>query len=87
MPLYSMDYTQHEVQLRAWLNCESVCLAFMKPWVQSPIPHKSDVVVPTSNPSIWEIEAGGSDVQGHPQLQNDFMASLHYMRHHLQRMG
>lgn len=31
------------------------------------------------NPSIWEVESGGSGVQGYPQLHCEFTASLGYM--------
>ena len=32
------------------------------------------------HPSTWEMEAGGSGVQGHPWLHSEFEASLGYMR-------
>lgn len=31
------------------------------------------------HPSVWEVESGGSGVQGYPQLHGEFMASLSYM--------
>ena len=31
-------------------------------------------------PSTWEVEAGGSEVRGHPQLHSEFEASLGYIR-------
>lgn len=37
----------------------------------------------TCNPSTWGLEAGGSEVQGYPQLQSGFRASLEYMSHRL----
>lgn len=40
-----------------------------------------------SNPSIWEMEKGGSDIQGHSWLHSKFMASLGYMESHLKREG
>lgn len=30
--------------------------------------------------SFWEIEAGGSGIQGHPQPHDEFKARLVYMR-------
>lgn len=32
------------------------------------------------NRGTWEVEAGGSQVQGHPQLHNEFEASLAYLK-------
>lgn len=32
------------------------------------------------DPSIQEVEAGGSGVQDHPQLHSEFKASLAYVR-------
>jgi hypothetical protein len=31
-------------------------------------------------PSTWEVEAGGSEVRGYPQLHSEFEASLGYIR-------
>ena len=39
----------------------------MKPWIQFPDLHKPSVVLLTYNPSIWVVEAGGSEVLGHLQ--------------------
>jgi hypothetical protein len=36
-------------------------------------------------PSIWELEEGGSGVQGHPWLHIKFEYSLDYMRYCLRR--
>jgi hypothetical protein len=36
------------------------------------------VVVQASDPSIWEVEARGSGVQGHPWLHIEFEVSLGY---------
>lgn len=36
------------------------------------------------NPSIQEMEAVGSEVQGHPRLQSEFKVSLICETHHLQ---
>jgi hypothetical protein len=33
--------------------------------------------------SIWEVEAGGSGIQGLPQLHNKFKISLSFMKTHL----
>ena len=35
---------------------------------------------PHRNPTTWQVEAGGSEVQGHPQLHSKFKASLGYMK-------
>lgn len=34
----------------------------------------------TGNPSTQEVKAGGSDVQGHPQLQKELKVTLFYIR-------
>lgn len=34
----------------------------------------------TDNPSPWEVKAEGSKVQDYPWLDNEFKASLGYMR-------
>lgn len=34
----------------------------------------------TSRPSPGEVEAGGLEIQGHPQLHREFKMSLSYMR-------
>lgn len=34
----------------------------------------------TYNPSTWEVKSGKSGVQGHPQVHNEFKASLSYRR-------
>lgn len=41
---------------------------------------KLDMVAHNGNLSTWEVEAGGSEVYGHPQLYSKFEASLGYMR-------
>ena len=63
----------------------------MKPWIQpqhymSPIPKKklanrnntNHDCVCTYNPSTWELEAGGSGIQGYPWLHIKFQASQGY---------
>lgn len=42
--------------------------------------NKPDVVVCVYNPGIWEMEAGGSGVQGHPLQQSTSNVSLDYVR-------
>lgn len=37
-------------------------------------------MVPAGEPSIWKLEEGGLEVQGHPQLPSEFRASLGYTR-------
>ena len=39
------------------------------------------------NPSIWEIEAGGSGVQSHAQLSGKFAASPAYVRPSLSKQN
>lgn len=51
-----------------------------EPWVQSLEPQKLDLVVHTYNPSTWEVEVGGSEIQTHPYLHSTFEASLGYMK-------
>lgn len=57
-----------------------VCLAWKKPWVPALALHKRGMVKPTCDPSSWEIMAEGSEVQGSPQLQSKFEATLGYRR-------
>lgn len=45
-----------------------------------PSPAQSMSVLNTCNPSTWEVEAGGSEVEGHPWLHKEFEAGLGYMR-------
>lgn len=40
----------------------------------------TDVVTHTCNPSIWEVEAGRSGVQGQPQLHREFKTYLGYRK-------
>lgn len=35
-------------------------------------------MVHACNLSTWEVDRGGSEVEGHPQLLNEFVASLEY---------
>lgn len=41
---------------------------------------KPSVAVHTCNPSMWKVEAAGSEVLGYPQLHTEFEVSLDYMR-------
>lgn len=43
-------------------------------------PHKLGVMMFACNVSTCEVEAGGLEVQGQPQLTVEFQASLEYMR-------
>lgn len=45
-----------------------------------PAPHKLHVVVYLGNPSIQEVEASESGVQGHPPLHSNFEARLGYVK-------
>lgn len=38
------------------------------------------MLVHICNQNTWEVEAGGSEVQGHPWLHSEFEASLGYVR-------
>lgn len=38
------------------------------------------MVTHACHPNTWEVEAGGSGVEGHSQLSNEFEASLGSMR-------
>lgn len=48
--------------------------------MQSPTPHKLATEVPDCHPGTLELEAEGSEVQGHAQLYRGFEASLSYLR-------
>ena len=43
------------------------------------------VVMHIFNPSIWEVEARGSGVQGQPLILCEFEANLNYMRTYLKK--
>lgn len=38
------------------------------------------MIVHVCNPSPWEVDSGEQWVQGHPQLQSEFEASLGYQK-------
>lgn len=48
------------------MSWQSACLACRKPWGPSPAPNKRAVIAPVCNHSLQEVEAGRSEVQGHP---------------------
>ena len=50
-----------------------------------PVPQKQGMVVHASNLSTWEVEAEGSEVQGHPQLHSEIEVGQEYMRPSLKR--
>lgn len=54
----------------AWmcLSWQSTCVASTKPCVQFSARYKLSVVAHVYSPSIWKMEAEGSEVQGYPQL-------------------
>ena len=58
------------------LSQSGVCPLCMKACFRARHLYHLGVVVHTWNPSSWEMEAGGFKVQGHPQLQSEFKASL-----------
>jgi hypothetical protein len=45
------------------------------------------MVACTCSASIWEVEKGRSDVQGHSKLHSDFWAALDYMKPCQERRG
>lgn len=47
-----------------------------KAQVWSPELHKQEMVVHAYNPSTGKVEAGKSEVQGHPPPHSEFTASL-----------
>lgn len=48
-------------------------------WDSSNITTEPGMVLHTRNPNNWEVKAGGSEVQGQPQLHSKVEASLGYM--------
>lgn len=58
-----------------------MCLPYQK---RSPRPQlstqKPGMAMHICNLSIWEVEARGSDIEGHAQLHSEFEASLSYMK-------
>lgn len=45
--------------------------------------HEPDMVMHAWNTCRWEVEAEASEIQGQPQVYNEFGTSLGYMRLHL----
>lgn len=74
-------------KIGAWLSIKlkinKTSLASTKPWVCSLVPNKLGIVAHTRNPNTQEVEAGTSQVQGHPWPNSEFKANLSYMRHYL----
>lgn len=65
------------IQLREY----GVCLACCRAWVPTPLPQKPGVVALTHKPSTYQVEGGGSGVQGHPAILQKFQAILlHHTR-------
>lgn len=60
-----------------------VDLARSRPRVQSQALWKPGMSSHTCNSSTWEVETGGSKVQGHFWLPNEFRTSLGYLRAYL----
>lgn len=50
-------------------SCKSACLKLVMPWVPSLAPCKLGMLSPVCYLSIWEAEAAGFEVQGHPWVQ------------------
>lgn len=42
--------------------------------------HKAGMAAHICNLSSWEVEAGGSEVQGHFQLHREFKSNLVYVK-------
>lgn len=55
-------------------------LAFKKPRVWSPAPHKPDMVVHACNLSVWAVGPEKSEGKRHPQMQRKFEDRLGYIR-------
>lgn len=62
------------------LNPECTCLAGTKSGVSSLALQKVAMVVYAYNPRTWEVEAGRSEVQSHPQPHSYFQASLGHVK-------
>jgi len=52
----------------------SVCPVCTEPQIPAQVLDK--MVARSCNSSIWEVEAEGSEIQGHPQLHSKFEGSL-----------
>lgn len=61
------------------------CLARTTPWVRSSAQHKPGLGVYTYNPRNEDMEAGGSEVQGDPQVHREFEARVKCMSPCLKR--
>lgn len=59
------------------LHLWSACLVNRKPWIPSPIAYKWSMVVPSCNPSTWEVESGHKIILDY--IMN-LKPSLSYMR-------
>lgn len=64
---------QQWIQRLSWSNDGRACT---RPLVESSITHKSHIIVHACNPGTERIKVEGSEVQGHPHLQNELEASL-----------
>lgn len=71
------QHTTHTPRPRSFSNVENVsglgmlswecaCLTCMKPWLQSPAPHKVIVMTHACNPNTQEVEAEEAQVQDYP---------------------
>lgn len=65
-----MDHWDRTPGLGLWL---SICLACRRLRGLPSALHKPGLTFYVYNPSTWEVESGGSQVQGHPQLSIGFM--------------
>lgn len=60
----------------------------MNPWIYLSGLHKPGVVGDsclTCDSSTWEVEAGGSEVQGLSQINSKFKASVHCMKSYVEK--
>lgn len=62
-------------------SCQgSTCLASLKPWIQSPVLCKSDILAHDYSVSAGEVNVGGSGVHGHSPLHRESETNLDSMR-------
>jgi hypothetical protein len=75
--------------MRSWAKARLVeaCLACTKPCDLFSVVHKLSVVVHMCEPSTWQVEAGRSEIQGHPWLHSKFKVSPGNIEPSLQKQG
>lgn len=81
VPLPDLNTDKLKMGTGTKLSWNSARLPRRPPRIQFPALQKIWTWVEhTCNPRTGEVEAAGSEVQGHPQLQNEFEVSLGYVR-------